>query len=279
MHTDGDLTRANSGLAGLIAELRGSDFAIDRKKLVEILSYGEQLVPHLEALLREAIEKSPTLDLDSPQEDSDLFAVVHASYLLVQLQAEKSLDLVLELLAQKQAILDYWLHELVQDDIWEVIFHLGQNRLGKLEDFIVNQENNIFSRLAVGTTLVQLAIHFDSKRPPIVAILKKVLALEEEEPDFTGLLVSEILDFREPDLRSDIMRSLRKNEVWSGIITVEEVNRSLQNEKARRLRPLGIFERYQLLRKNPYIGKSAAGRKVELIQDLKIQIFSSAIGK
>ena len=107
--------------------------------------------------------------------------------------------------------------------------------------------------------------------PEVRARLKKVLALEEEEPDFTGLLVSEILDLREPDLRSDIVRSLKKNAVWSGIITVEEVNRSLQNKKTRRLRPLGIFERYELLRQNPYIGKSAAGRKVELIQNLKIQ--------
>jgi hypothetical protein len=271
MLSDGDLTRDDSDLRDLIGELRTLDFSIHPQQITQILSHDKQLVPHLEGIIREALAKSDNSNLTAVQRESDAYAVVHAFYLLSQLQAEKSLDLVLEFLAQKQPVIDYWLLELVQDDLWEVIFHLGQNRLGKLHEFITASANNVFSRLTVATTLVQLALHFDSKRPAIIETFKKVLSLEDEEPDFVGLLVSELLDLREVKLESPILQALQRNRVWSGIITADQVRRSMQRRSTRRLRPLGIFERYQLLRQNPYLGKVEVVKQPEFFRQFKLQ--------
>ncbi|MCG8603489.1 DUF1186 family protein [bacterium] len=271
MLSDGDLTIDDSGLSDLISELRTLDFSIQPQQLTQILSHDKKLIPHLEDIIREALKESDDSNLTVVQRQSDAYAVVHAFYLLAQLQAEKSLDLVLEFLAQKQTVIDYWLLELVQDDLWEVIFHLGQNRLGKLHEFMTVSANNVFSRLTVATTLVQLALHFDSKRPAIIETFQRVLGLRDEEPDFIGLLVSELLDLCELKLQLPILQALRRNRVWSGIITEDQVRRSMQRRSPRRLRPLGIFERYELLRRNPYLSKVEVVKQPEFFRQLKLQ--------
>ncbi|MFQ5752328.1 MAG: DUF1186 domain-containing protein, partial [bacterium] len=238
--------------------------------LKEIISYGSKVVPYLEDILRRALQKGVARKLKTPQNNSDWLVVVQAFYLLAHLRAEDSLDLVLEFLSQKQEILDYWLHDLLTDDVWEVIFYLGQNQLNKLQAFVLNPNHNIFARLAICTALVQIGLHIESKKDQVIAIFKKVLDLENEETDFIGLVVSELLDLNEEALRPALLRALEKNDVWSGIISPIEVNRSYASKHARKLNPLDIFERYKLFNQYPCFAKSPAAKTPQKIKLRKL---------
>ncbi len=262
----GDLRIKEQKLQTLIEELKGVDCWIENKTLREITSYDSKVVPHLEDILRNALQKSSSLNLKIPQSSVDWFGVVHAFYLLAHLRSEKSLDLILEFLSQKQEILDYWLHDLLAEDIWDVLYFLGQNQLEKLQSFILNQGNNVFSRLASGTALIQIGLHHRSKKQQVVNIFKKVLVEENDEPDFIGLIASELLDLKEEALRSIIIYALEKNGVWSGIISPEEVNKSYESNFKRKLTPLGLFKRYKQFRQYTCFAQSSSARTPQKVK-------------
>ena len=69
--------------------------------------------------------------------------------LLAHLRAEDTLDIVLEFLALEQRALDYWLHDLLNDDLWEIIYLLGTNQIDELDEFVLNDANNIFYPLKI----------------------------------------------------------------------------------------------------------------------------------
>ncbi|NIR50968.1 DUF1186 domain-containing protein [candidate division KSB1 bacterium] len=248
MRRGGENHSQETKLQDLIHELHKVDSRIDDNTLKEIVAFGSQAVPYLENILRQALQKSSNINVKTPQGDKDWFVVIHALYLLAELRSEDSLGLVLEFLSQKQDVLDYWLHELLDEDVWETLFFLGQNRLDELQTFVLDQSNNVFSRLAVCTALVQIGLHDSSKMSQITEIFKQVLTLKDEDSDFSGLLVSELLDLKDEALKPALLEAIEQNDVWEGIITVEEVNSIYENKRTRKLEPLNIFERYWLFR-------------------------------
>lgn len=250
-------------LDALIQELHNYDCWIDFEKLEEIVSYGAEAVPHLEEILRTALEKRAEINLSSPPEDSHWFLVVHALYLLAHLRSEDSLDLVLEFLAQEQEILDYWLHDLLNEDIWEVVYFLGRNQLEKLEACVLNQKINIFSRLAVCTALIQISAHLESKKEAVARIIKKLLGLEKEDPDFIGLVASELLDIKDKTLQTSILEALEKHDVWPGIVSADEVRKLYKSNKVRAREPLDIYKRYEYFRHHAYFAETSPFRPHE----------------
>ncbi|MFQ5486674.1 MAG: DUF1186 domain-containing protein, partial [Desulfobacterales bacterium] len=244
----GDFGGKDPRLIELIDELQTIDCRIESQKLKELASFGSQLVPHLEEFIHKALQKSATQNHQKLPQTLESYRVVHALYLLAHLKSEKSLALILEFLAQKQEIVDFWLSDFVSDEIWEVLFLLGKNQLQRLEGFILDQHKNVFSRLAVCTAIVQIALHYPAKKQKAIHIFRQLLNLKCEEPDFMGLVVSELLDLKEASLRDDILQALQRNEVWSGIISAEEVDWCYANKRPRKLTPLNIFKRYALLR-------------------------------
>ncbi|MFQ5707091.1 MAG: DUF1186 domain-containing protein [bacterium] len=257
MQKDEKLKFNEKRLETLIQELYKIDCWIDYEKLRELISCGREAIPYLESILRSTLENRSKIDYTTPPSDKEWFLVIHALYLLAHLRAHESLDLVLEILSQKQEFLDYWLHDLLNDDIWEVVYYLGQPHLKKLEAFVLNQEINLFSRLTVCTALIQISAHNQAKRAAIAAIFTKVLDLENEDPDFIGLLASELLDIKDESLRPQILQALERHGVWPGIVSTEEVQISYKNKKIRKLKPLDIFQRYDFFRQYAYFAQTS----------------------
>lgn len=244
-------------LPKLIKELHHVDCWIDFNKLQRLLDYGDEAVPELENIVRKALHRRTTQDFTAPPSDMPWYTVLHALYLLAELRSERSLDLVLEFLSQKEEFLDYWLHDLLNDDIWEVVYYLGQNQIDKLEAFVLNQKVSVFARLTVCTALIQIAAHDARKAPRVSAIFKKVLALEKEDPDFIGLLASELLDLKRDELKPAILEALDRHGVWEGIISAEEVEQSYRKRSVRKLNPLDLFERYEFFRQYAYFAQTS----------------------
>jgi len=232
-----------------MAELLRHDCSISDNKLRTFLSFGAEAVPHLEAILEQGLERAGG-SRPLPHKNREWFQAIHALYLLAHLSATSSLDLVLRFLAQKPADLDYWLHDLLDDDLWEVIFLLGQERLDELEAFLAAPDNNSFSRLAVGTALVQIALHFPEKRQPVAAVFRRFLSFEKNDPELLGLVAGELMDLLEPSLQAPILAALEQHEVWPGFLSAEEVDFCYSRGHKRMRTPADIYHRYAAFRRH-----------------------------
>lgn len=239
----------NSGteysLAGLVENLRRSEQWLDNDKLKKIASHRTTIVPYLEDILKETLDSNYHASQPAANQPRG-YAVLHALFILAHLRAESSLPIVLDFLSQKPDFLDCYLLDSLVDEIWEVVFALGVNHIGDLETFVINKENNALSRLAVCTALVQMSLYYPSRRWRVTQVFKKLLALKKDDADFVGLLISELLDLKSIALRPLMLAALKKNDVWSGIITAEDVSRCHKNRHVRKLTPTALFERYKL---------------------------------
>ncbi len=246
MKRGGKISSPEQRLVDLMQEVKATDRWLDNTKLRELISFGSDAVPCLEEILRDAIEKrfNPAFKLTPRAQDN--FAIIHALFILAHLRSEPSLPLILDFLSQEPEVLDYWLFDTLLDEIWEVLFALGANHLGQLEAFILNSRSSLLSRLAVCTALVQIGLCYEGEKQRVAEIFADVLRLEGEDPDFMGLVISELMDFNHEALQPAILTALAKNDVWSGIISAEEVNESYQYPRVRKLVPVDLFERLKL---------------------------------
>lgn len=232
-------------LVNLLNELRTADDWLDNDTLKKIVSYGQPVVPHLEEILKLSLKITPS----TPQTASNQigsYAVLHVLFILAHLRSESSLPVVLEFLSQKPDFLDCYLHDSLLDEIWEVVFWLGANHILKLEKFILNPKNNTLSRLAVCTALIQIALHHPARKTRVTQVFKELLNLKKDDPDFVGLMISELLDLKSAALRPHILAALERNKIWSGIISAEDIRRSYMSPHLRKLAPTDLFARYRL---------------------------------
>jgi len=236
----------------LIKRFRLNDNWIDESQIDEILSFGSQAVPHLEKILMDVISQSNRTDLKIPQKNLGWFVPAYSLYLLAHLRSEDSLDAILEFLSQKQETLDYWLHDFLNEDIWETVYLLGQNQLEKLQVFVLNRGHNCFARLAVCTALIQIALNFQAKKRTVSEIFTKLLKSENEDSEFIGLLVSELMDLKEGTLRPFMLKALQKNFVWSGIISSQGVKSGFKNKRVRKVVPLELSQRIEHFKQYAY---------------------------
>ena len=246
-----------------ISELRRIDCWVEDDRISEILACGEEAVPYFEDMLSEIIQESRAIDLRKKHPNTEWFTAIHCLCFLAHLKSEKSMDLVLSFLSQKQDTLDFWLHDILTEDLWEIFYLLGQNKHEKLGTFILDQKGNLFSRLAACTALVQIALHHESAKNQIVQIFREVLHLAGEDADFIGLVVGELLDLCDDRLLEDMLAALQNNHVIPAIMTPSDVILCMQKKRVRKLIPLTIFERYYYFRQLAYFAKTTPGKSVK----------------
>lgn len=236
----------------VIKQFRLNDNWIDQNQVDRILSFGSQAIPHLEKIIRDVVGQGNRIDLTIPPKNPGWYVPIYSLYLLAHLRSEDSLDTVLELLSQKQEVLDYWLHDFLTEDIWEVIYLLGGNQLQKLQEFALNKKLNCFARLSVSTALVQIALNFQTKKQTVSEIFTKLLESESEDLEFIGLLISELMDLQDEALKPLMLNALEKNRVWSGIISSEEVISGFRKKRVRKVTPLDLSQRVAYFKQYAY---------------------------
>ena len=231
--------KQESSLELLIKNLYEKDCWVDFNIIRQIIDYGQAAIPLLEDIIRKQLSR------ENYTHQGENFAVIHAIFLLGQLRSQNSLTLILEFLSREQKYLDALIPEAIMEDFWEVLYYLGKNQLDLLEEFILEQDNNLFSRLIVCTTLIQIALLEPGKSKAVVQIFKKLLNLSGEDPDFMGLVCSELLDLKAPELYEPILQCIKKYQIWPGLLSKEDLLQIYQSKHVRKLKPLDIFKRYE----------------------------------
>lgn len=221
---------------------------LDQETLEELIADGPNLIPKLEQIIDEALKMSKTMKASPQPSETNWIATVQALYLLAHLNAQDSFHLILEFLAQKQERLTHWLPDIVSDDIWEVLYLLGRDHIDELHRFVLDPNANEFSKLSACTALVQIALNNPAKTDSVVRVFSDLLQTQDQDPDFVGLVAAELMDLKEKRLHGVILEALRHNDVWSGIISEDEVNASYRKNRVRKMLPESIFERIEQFR-------------------------------
>ena len=192
---------------------------IDHDILRTILNLPrERLITDLESVVEDAVYRyeffQEQIDRDGWKEEKHNF-LLHALYLLSELESEESLEVALYILSQGSEFLEKWLGDFLLEQYWLFLYKMGRNQLEKLKTFVMEAGNATHGRMAVFLFLTQLGLHHQDRREEISQWLRDVSEYFLENKEVPGLIdhmvcaeiVSTTLDLGLEDL-DDVIKQL-----------------------------------------------------------------------
>jgi uncharacterized protein YchJ len=239
----------------LLNELFSTGLDISDEKLESILALPRHLIiPDLERIIEYTVEHGAYYyNLEEYIENLESF-IVHAIFLLTELQAQESLPVLLKFLAEDEKMVEFWLGDYITESIWQDIFVLGSNQTDLLLDFVINTSASIWCKIAVFEAVTQLALHYPEKKAQINQWVERVLhwlSLTENHDENIILISSfiaaimnaratEFIDKIKPFFDADLVDEFFTGD-WNEVLT--EIY-SEANENRKEL--LAIGARYKL---------------------------------
>jgi len=166
------------------------------------------LIEDMYTILRHAVEKQAQY-AEKPESDKYDDFVLPALWILSDLKAEEALPDVLDFLKNDRNIIDFWLGDFITEDLWEVIYAIGQNDYDLLKSFVLDKNIDPFVRSAASTAVAQTANHIPEKKEQVTKWFDDLLDVyltnpEEfskyEEWEIITIVVNDIIDFKPESL-------------------------------------------------------------------------------
>lgn len=251
-----------------IEALYSNDMRIDHEIVREILDLPrETLISDLETVVRDSINRFEYLrecyEENEEWDENEFCFILHALFLLAELRAEDFLPVILRLLRQGEELLDFWFSDVLEDVVWEVVYHVGQNRLSDLQSFMKEPDNYVYARSSVHTAVAQLALHQPDRRAEVIRWFEELFRffLENEEndrvidTDLISFMIWDCTYLKATELEEIIRKLYARNLVEPGITgTVEEVLRDMKSGQyqPQKYPVYDIFSRYDHLSEQWY---------------------------
>jgi tetratricopeptide (TPR) repeat protein len=173
------------------------DCNIDRDIIHRILDLPrESLVRDLEKILIDSIARldyyknaTGTICLDTS---------VHAMSLLSALQAEEALETLLTVMRQGDNYYDFWYGNLITEEFWQFILMMGQNRLDRLKDFMLEPNRHRYVRATVSDVLLHIACYQPERKDEVLKwyedTIQSLLERRDDINVFDSYVYSSLLD-------------------------------------------------------------------------------------
>lgn len=228
-------------------------------KLNKILSLPKDtLVQDLELVLQDSIDRYTYFDelvYENGWDEETINFVVHAIFLLGELQAEDSLDAIFNMLSQSDDYIELYFWDFISI-LWEPFYKIAFNRLKDCKQFMFKPGINTYSRSNFIDVVEQLALHHPERRSEALAWYSDVIqfylnsSLDDNviDSDLIGLLVWSLIDIKGSELLPDIEKLFEGGLVSEGICgdfekVKEAFKRPENHNKKREILP--IAERYK----------------------------------
>lgn len=198
---------------------------IPHEILREILALPRQtLIADLVTVLHDSVFRFDYFNKLDYEEETHNF-VLHAMFLLKELNAVESLDVIFSVLALDRDYLELWFGDHLTSDFWQIFYQLGFHQPEVLKSFLIKPGIDTFSKSAVSDALCQMILHHPEKRDEISAIYSEVFTLFSEasiddnliDSEFLGLAISDAIDCRLYELLPIIKVLYEKGYVSLGI--------------------------------------------------------------
>ncbi len=225
------------------------------EKLYEILALPrETLISDLEKVLDDAVKRFEYFNTIKYEEETNSF-VIHALFLLMELNAEESLPKVLSLLEYDYDFIQVYLGDHKTETLWQCIYKLGFNQTDKLEQHLLKPGIDTFCKTPVSDALCQYVLHNPDKREEILNIYSTIfetflIAKPEDnliDSEFLGFTIGDTLDCGLIELLPVIKKLYDKKYVSLGICgdyNVVEKDFLSSKKKNKKRDIFNIFELY-----------------------------------
>jgi len=213
---------------------------IERSALDQIMALPRtSLIRDLEKILLDSIARfqyfSENPDLDAP------WASLHALYLLSALEAEEALETFFKVLRQKREYYELWYGDLLTDEFWHFIYKMGQNRLDRLKDFMLEPNRYTYARTAVSTAVMNLALHNPERKEVIfkwyVDVLQYMMDHKNDASIFEetvySFVLNDLTNIAEKEQLPIIKRFCDESLVDQSITPLGEVKQSLAKNNSK----------------------------------------------
>ncbi len=242
-------------------ELYRKDFFIEEAVLREITLLGkEKAVPELLKIVEDTLAH-----FDAYRDEKEWhhnFYFLHAIYLLYELDAEEALPVVLSLLTQGHAFLEYWFSDDMYEDVPEILVRLGKNNLPALLTALNDSSYSLHSRNLIGKALLNMAAKDPEKRTQIIAFFRDHLrqlishtsTIEEVYPadqdpsygyniyEYISFLLGDLQMMNAAELEPEMRECFRKELVDPSIIGSE--NEILFEDRDNKAPFSSIYQKY-----------------------------------
>jgi hypothetical protein len=232
---------------------------ISEDKLNTILSLPkETLIADLELVLQDSIDRFGYFSNLVEEEEWDeerMNFVVHAIYLLGELESASSLKSFFKVLSQSDEYFELYLGDF-SSMIWEPLYKLAGNNPEACKQFMFEPGINTFAKTNFPDMVEQLALHQPDRRNEVIQWFKDVIdffltsKLEDNviDSDLIGLLICNVIDIDGIELLPEIEALFEKCIVSIGICgDWEEVKEAFERpdnyDKKKEILP--ITERYK----------------------------------
>jgi hypothetical protein len=197
----------------LIRELYRQDMRIDHEIIRQILALPrETLIEDLHNVIYDSMARFAWFNGETEWNERTHNFILHALFLLTEMKAENSLQVVLDILRQDEEYIDYWFSDFLTEGIWESIYTLGFNKLDELFSFLKEPDRYCYCRTEISTALSQIALHHPERRVEVIDRYREMLLffLNHQEDDrlidseFIGFIIAHILDIEGIELIPEI---------------------------------------------------------------------------
>lgn len=202
---------------------------IGKEKLRTILSLPKDtLIPDLEVVLQDSINRYGFFNglvEDNKWDEEKMNFVIHAIYLLGELEATESLGSIFTVLSQSDEYFDVYLGDFLTSMLWEPIYKIAANNLEACKQFMFKPGIDTYARTTFLDMVEQLALHHPERRDEALNWFSEIIHfflnsnLEENviDSDVIALLICNVIDIKGAELLPEIEKLFEREIVSTGI--------------------------------------------------------------
>lgn len=201
---------------------------LPRESLEAAIAKRNQIVPHLLAILEDAIAR-----IDEVIEDDDYQGHLYAMYLLAQFREERAYPLILELFSFPGEIPHAIAGDILTEDLSRILASVCGGAIGPLQAMIENPSVNEYVRAACQTSLVTLVGAGLLPREEVIRYFRTLFEEKlEKYPSFTwDNLVGCACALYPEELYEEICAAFDRNLINRTFISPEDVSLILSQDK------------------------------------------------
>ena len=239
-----------------------NDFSIPSGLLKQILELPKvSLIEDLEEILEDAIRNYAFYEhaFDEEGDENKFLAPAHAIFLLGELKSIESLPILEYFFSQDEMFVDFWMGDLLTEELWLPFHKLAEKDIRSLFPFIKKLEVDVYSKSPFAeAAFLHLAFHPEQKEillPAYKKLLHWLIDKAQEYPDWNdhnenlSNIVWDIIRNQTIELKPEVEIAIKANlvdeleaEHWESAVAIFQDEAGVFNREI-----LTIFEQYEEL--------------------------------
>ena len=258
----------------LIEQLYTHDTEIEHKTIDELLKKDRKLlINDLNKVLKDSIDRYKYFSEKAEEEgyvEEELSFLIHALFLLGELEASESLENVFEILSQDRDFADFYIGDILTEILWITIYEIANNDLEACKQFMQKPGINAFHKIIVSEAITIVAFQQPERYKEVADWYKSLFnffissSIDDNviDSNLIGMMISEVIDLNGLDLMPQIEQLFEKQMVDTmacGILekVKSEIENPIFNSYKREILDIySIYKKIQAWGDDSYIDKN-----------------------